>query len=298
MLDLAVRQFLTFAAVERGLAKNSLTAYGNDLRQLTQSLVGRGRASWVDVTRDDVLAFLDQVLDQRRESSTIARKLVSCRVFFRWLYRERHIPRDVLEVMDSPRAHRSLPHYLTEAEVERLLALNRNSDQPLPRRNQLILEILYASGLRVSELVGLQTAAIDFDRKVFRVTGKGSKTRLVPFGTPAHDQLRHYLDQVRPALARPDQPCVELLLSKTGRPLTRARLWQVVEQCATAAGIGKHLYPHMLRHSFASHLLSHGADLRTIQEMLGHADIATTQIYTHVDEDRLVDIHRQFHPRA
>jgi len=298
MLELAVREFLTYAAVERGLARNSLAAYGLDLRQLVAFLTARGRTDWSAVSRDDVLAYLDEVHGQGRESATLARKLVSAKVFCRWLARERQVPRDVLAVLNSPRAHRRLPAYLTEAEVERLLALHRDRSEPLPCRDRLVLEVLYASGLRVSELASLPTAAIDFERRVFRVTGKGQKTRLVPFGEPAAAALRHYLEQVRPQLARAERPCAELLLTKTGRPLSRLRLWQIVEQSAKAAGIGKHLHPHLLRHSFASHLLSHGADLRTIQELLGHADIATTQIYTHVDEARLAGIHRRFHPRA
>ncbi len=293
-----IKQFITWAAVERGLAKNSLTAYETDLKQLAAFLTEAGRTSWTQVSRDDLHDFLDHALDMQQESTTIARKMVTLKIFFRWLFQERLLQQDVTEVMDSPRTRRSLPHYLTEKEVGALLELYRKSKDLLDRRNHLIVEILYASGLRVSELVTLTVEQIQFDQNVFRVTGKGSKTRLVPFGTPAHEQLKYYLEEVRPQLASDTQAYAELLLSKNGRPLTRARIWQVLKQMALAAGIGKELHPHMLRHSFASHLLSHGADLRTIQEMLGHADISTTQIYTHIDEDRLVDIHRQFHPRG
>ena len=156
--------------------------------------------------------------------------------------------------------------------------------------------MLYASGLRVSELADLKINDIDFERSVFRVTGKGNKTRLVPFGKPAQQQMKYYMELARPQLTK--LTIEELLLSNNGRRLTRARIWQLVKESAVLAGIQKELHPHMLRHSFASHLRSHGADLRTIQEMLGHADIATTQIYTHVDEDRLRNIHNQIHPRS
>ncbi len=293
-----IQQFITFVAVERGLAPNTLEAYGNDLNQLAGFLEGRGGTSWNGVSRDEIHDFLDFTHGLGRETATIARKIMSCKVFFRWLHREGLVDSDITEVMDSPRAGRSLPHYLTEAEVDRLLALNHDAKELLKRRDQAILELLYASGLRVSELVTLTVQQIDFDQDVCRVTGKGNKTRLVPFGVPARKGIEHYLNEVRPKLLRNGVNPAEVFLSNNGRPLTRARIWQMVQAVAVAAGIGKRLYPHMLRHSFASHLLSHGADLRTIQEMLGHADIATTQIYTHVDEDRLVDIHRRFHPRG
>ncbi len=293
-----IKQFITWAAVERGLAKNSLKAYETDLKQLAAFLTEAGHASWDAVSREDLHDFLDHALDLQQEASTLARKMVSFKVFFRWMFQERMIGQDVTEVMDSPRPRRSLPHYLTEREVQDLLKLHRKANDPLDRRNHLIIELLYASGLRVSELCGLTIEQVLLDQKVFRVTGKGNKTRLVPFGKPAREQLEFYFDNIRPQLASEAHVCQEVLLSKTGRPLTRARIWQVVQELALKAGIGKSLHPHMLRHSFASHLLSHGADLRTIQEMLGHADIATTQIYTHVDEDRLIDIHKRFHPRA
>ena len=274
-----------------------MLAYQTDLCQLADFLLDDGIKSWSAVKREHLHNFLDHCLDLQREASTIARKLVSIKVFFRWMFQEKLVPGNITEVMDSPRASRSLPHYLTEVEVKKLLNLHKGNTDPLLVRNRLILEMLYASGLRVSELADLQRSQIDIDRHVFRVTGKGSKTRLVPFGTPAEKALKNYLENDRPEL-QSDKDIDTLLLSKNGNKLTRARIWQIVKEMALEAGIGKHLHPHMLRHSFASHLLSHGADLRTIQEMLGHADIATTQIYTHIDEDRLKDVHRKFHPRS
>ena len=295
---LQVKQFKTYASIEKGLAENSLSAYVTDLSQLVELLESKGLKTWDDVQRSHIYDFLDEAHEQDLESSTIARKLVSIKVFFRWMFQERFISKNVTEVMDSPRNGRSLPHYLSEREVNDLLDLNRKKRDPLKRRNHLIFELLYSSGLRVSELTNLTTNEIDFDRSVFRVTGKGNKTRIVPFGKPAMHQLDYYLEKVRPELVNEMYNSPELLLSKNGKALTRARVWQIVNECALEAGIGKRIYPHMLRHSFASHLLSNGADLRTIQELLGHADISTTQIYTHVDEDRLRQIHKTFHPRA
>lgn len=297
MLERAIKGFLSFCAVERGLAKNTLTAYGTDLEQLAAFLLARDIASWESVSRDDLLDFMDDLVETLHEPSSIARKTVSFKVLFRWMHRERMIPNNVTEVMDSPRKRLCLPHFLTEREVDALLNLYNKARDPLKRRNHLILELLYSSGLRVSELAAMAINDVNFDKRVFRVTGKRNKTRLVPFGEPAKHQLEYYLAQSRPELVR-DPGVDQVLLSKNGRPLTRARVWQVVKECTMLAGIAKNVFPHMLRHSFASHLLSHGADLRTIQEMLGHADIATTQIYTHIDERRIIEAHKNFHPRA
>ncbi len=297
MLGSSIKAFLSFCAVERGLSKNTIIAYGTDLRQLADFLHGQGTVAWESVVRDDLLDFLDDLLDRLQEPASIARKTVSFKIFFRWMHQERLLTKNVTEVMDSPRKRLCLPHFLTEPEVDALLNLYNKARDPLKRRNHLILELLYSSGLRVSELAALAINDVDFDKRAFRVTGKRNKTRVVPFGEPAKHQLEYYLEQSRPQLVRDPGVC-EILLSKNGRVLTRARVWQVIKECTLRAGISKNVYPHMLRHSFASHLLGHGADLRTIQEMLGHVDIATTQIYTHVDERRLRDAHKNFHPRA
>ena len=292
-----VLQFITMTGIEQGLAKATQEAYRTDLRQLTESCRRMGRRDWDEVGRDDILDFLDDLKGEGLEGSSIARKLVAIKVFFRWMYGEKRLPRNITEVMDSPRLWRILPELLHEGEVRALLRVHARAKDKLDRRNHVMLELMYASGLRVSELVGLRVDEVRFDLGILRVTGKGDKTRIVPFGAPARKVLRGYLSTVRPLLLR-SGPASQVFLSRNGKPLTRARVWVIVKAIAREAGIRKNIYPHMLRHSFASHLLANGADLRTIQEMLGHADIATTQIYTHVDRDRLAQVHKQFHPRG
>ena len=218
----------------------------------------------------------------------------------RWaMESENKIPVDVTEIMESPRLWRILPDFLSEEEVLALLkAFPQSSDDPLEVRNRTVLELLYSSGLRVSETANLQLKCIDLEQEMIRVTGKGSKTRLVPVGKPALRQLKRYLTLARPILAGKNPANPALFLSYRGKALDRERIWQVVKLGAERAGIQKNIHPHTLRHSFASHLLAHGADLRAIQEMLGHANIATTEIYTHIDRSKLLSVHRQFHPRG
>ena len=296
MLD-QIDEFLAGAIIEKGLARNSVTAYKTDLLQLATNLVEHGISSWDAVTRDDILDFLDTVAAAESATSTVARKLVSIKVFYRYLHRERILTRNVTEVMDGPRLWRLLPEHLSEAEVDRLLEVNADACNGLVLRNQSMLELLYASGLRASELVMLAIDGLKLESNILRVTGKGNKPRLVPIGAPAQSRLKQYLEQVRPRLQR-EPPCPQVFLSKSGRPLTRARVWAIVKECAKLAGIQKNVYPHALRHSFATHLLANGADLRIIQEMLGHADISTTEVYTHVNTGRLIRAHAQFHPRG
>jgi integrase/recombinase XerD len=296
MLD-RIEEFLASAGVEKGLAPNSLTAYKTDLLQFATNLVEHGIGSWDAVTRDHILDFLDTFVAAKSATSTVARKLVSIKVFYRYLHRERILTRNVTEVMDGPRLWRMLPEHLSEAEVDRLLEVNADTCNDLVLRNQSMLELLYASGLRVSELVMLTIDGLKLESKILRITGKGNKTRVVPIGEPAQDRLERYLEHVRPRL-QGELPCPQVFLSKSGRPLTRARVWAIVKECAKLAGIQKNVYPHALRHSFATHLLANGADLRIIQEMLGHADISTTEVYTHVNTGSLVRAHAKFHPRG
>ena len=299
MMYKQVKFFLSYLSVERGFSPNSLAAYENDLKQIIIYLQNEKSINdFSEVSRDDILDFMDERNEQGAEVATIARKLVSAKVFFRWLCEEDLLKKSVLEVIDGPRLQRALPGYLTTDEVEKLLNLYRKSQDPLEKRNQILLETLYASGLRASELIGMKLNQIQLEKNYFRVHGKGGKTRLVPFYEQLAADLLDYINHYRPLLTNAESPHDELLLSKTGQPLTRQRVWQVVQEMTIEAGISKHVYPHMIRHSFASHLLSNGADLRSIQEMLGHADISTTQIYTHIDQDRLKSIHKQFHPRA
>ena len=233
------------------------------------------------------------------ESTTLARRLVSLKLFFRFLAEEKILEEDPSALMDSPKLWHILPDFLTEAEVDAMMNVHSAAtDDPLELRNRAIMELFYASGLRVSEVVGLPVNAIDFDTEMIRVTGKGAKTRFVPVGRPALQMIRRYLAKARPLLTEKNPSVPYCFVSRTGKKLDRERLWAVVRDTAIAAGITKNVHPHSLRHSFASHLLAHGADLRVIQEMLGHASIATTEVYTHVDQDRLTELHRRFHPRA
>lgn len=288
--------FIGFATLERGLAKNSIKAYFSDLRDFVNEMSRQGIEDPRAVTREDILDFLEQGQAKGLATATLARRLVAVKVFFRYLLQERILDRDVTDVMEGPRLWQVLPDMLTEEEVNKLLAAFRGKD-PLEQRNRCILEVFYASGLRVSELADLRLSGLKLDDGFVRVIGKGDKERIVPVGRPAQRALTGYVQTVRPLLDK-TQEAVHVFLSVNGRPLTRARIWTIVKEAAARAGIEKNVYPHILRHSFASHLLAGGADLRVIQEMLGHADIATTQIYTHVDRDRLADIHRRFHPRA
>lgn len=292
-----LERFVHYVTLERGFAENTVRAYLHDLEQFSTWLSPEQRQEPARITRDDILAFLE---DSRRRqnlaAASLARRLVAVKILFRHLATERLIPADITDVLEGPRLWRLLPDFLSTEEVERLLRIYDGRD-PLTRRNRAILELLYSSGLRVSELATLRLNAVSFEQSVIRVLGKGSKERLVPMGRPAQQALSDYLDQARPQLDR-SGAAPHVFLSARGRPLTRDRVWRVVRDAAIQAGIHKNVYPHMLRHSFASHLLAGGADLRVIQELLGHADISTTQIYTHVEGNRLAAVHRRFHPRS
>ena len=300
MLDHAIGLFIEYIIVERGLSKRTAESYGCDLRIAAEYFRSIGKREWRELSRDELLDYLELRREEGMESTTIARNLVALKVFFRYMRDEHMIPADVTAVMDGPKLWRVLPDLLSESEVDALLKAfsPKPSAPPLELRNRCILELLYASGLRVSEAASLLVASIDFDGEVLRVRGKGAKDRVVPVGRPALKTLRNYIENARPALCVSDPLSPYLFLSNHGRVLDRERIWQVVKLAAQRAGITRNIHPHSLRHSFASHLLDHGADLRVIQEMLGHADIATTEIYTHVASDRLLAVHRGFHPRG
>ncbi len=295
MRDL-LQTFSEDLVLERGLSANTVAAYSSDLNFFLEFLEGLGIDQANQVNRDHILDFLEQEKGHGCATATLGRRLVSIRVFFRWMAREKAVPGDITEVMDSPRFWKLIPEFLSIAEVDSLLNAFKGRS-PLELRNKALLELLYASGLRVSELTGLRLDGVDFQQGVLRVLGKGSRERMVPFGKSAARGLKRYLEDARAQLD-PSGRAVQLFVSKSGVALTRARVWVLVKEAALRAGISKNLYPHILRHSFATHLLANGADLRVIQEMLGHADIATTQIYTHADTARLTKTHQQFHPRA
>lgn len=291
-----VEEFITHVAVEKGQAQRTQAIYRIQLNQFVDWLASRNIHSLNQVSADDVIDFLQHL--KRRELSVASLRLylASIKVFFRFLAAQKFVSQDVAEAIDWPRAWKDVPHALSEAEVEDLLTATRETD-PLEIRDRAWLELLYASGLRVSELSGLEIHHIDLEVGYLRCTGKGNKQRVVPFGRSARDWLTRYLNEVRPNLVKP-KTTSHVFLSRRGTKMSTKTIWALVKKYLTRAKIEHNVTPHTLRHSFATHLLNHGADLRIIQEMLGHADISTTQIYTHVDNTRLKEVHYRFHPRA
>ncbi len=284
--------FLDHMTVERGLSPRSVEAYKSDLLRFFTHC----KKAPAEVRREDVRAFMAGEHSARRAASTAARRLVAIRSFYRFLMLERKVPADPTENVDPPRALKRLPGYLTTEEVERLLAVPDPS-RPLGLRNRALLEVMYATGIRVSELTGLTLDRMNAEAGFVLVMGKGSKERVVPLGEVAQDWVARYRSEARPLLLK-GRSAPALFVTARGGGMTRQMVWIMITSSARAAGITKHLSPHTLRHSFATHLLEHGADLRAVQILLGHADISTTQIYTHLEQERLKRIYRQFHPRA
>jgi integrase/recombinase XerD len=290
--------FSGFLALEKGLSHNSVLAYDTDLRDFRGFLRDDQGVELPEAKRENIIAYLEHLSSRGLEQTSIARKLVSIKVLYRYLLQEKITPGDVTDVMDSPKLWRVLPDFLSIEETDALLnAFPEKTEDLLTFRNRTILETIYACGLRVSETVNLKKENILADQQLLRVTGKGDKERVVPIGGKALELILRYIGEVRPLLLKNDVTSI-VFLSKNGHPLDRERVWGIIKQAAVSAGINKNIHPHTLRHSFASHLLENGADLRVIQEMLGHADIATTQIYTHVDQRKLLETHRKFHPRG
>ena len=292
--DETVARFLQWARVEAGLQPLSIAAYESDLRAFLRTQP-RGRP-FAEVVPKDVRAFFAKEQADGKSARTIARRLTALRMVYRLLLSEGATDVDPTQAIPRPTLRPALPKVLTPSEVERLLAL-QDPDGPLGLRERLILEWLYGTGCRVSELASMRLPAIDRELRVARCLGKGGKERLLLLDPPTLAALGRWLADGRPAFVRAESND-HLLLSRNGRPLERTRLFQIVQQRALRAGIARRLSPHVLRHSFATHLLDGGADLRVVQELLGHADLATTQVYTHVDVARLRAAHRKFHPRA
>jgi integrase/recombinase XerD len=292
-----IERFLDHLAFERGLSANTRLAYGRDLAALAVYLQRQGVRDAAAMTRRQVLGFLVEQQRQGMAVATLARRLVAIKVFLGYLQAGGTVAANVAEVMRSPRAGRSLPRVLSPAEVDRLIAA-AEGDGWEALRDRAMLEAFYACGLRVSELATLRLSDVHLDAGFVRCTGKGERQRVVPLGRRAEEAIRRYLRDARPRLARRSGAVEAVFLSRLGRPFTRQSLWALIVRHAREAGLDGRVSPHTLRHCFASHLLANGAPLRVIQEMLGHADIATTQIYTHVDANRLLDVHRRFHPRA
>jgi len=299
------RRFLTYLRVECGLSPATLEAYGRDARELFNELHDAGVRTLEGIAPRHLSAHLASLSRDRRMSpATVARHLATVRVLCRWLVATGRISEDPSDVLDQPTRWKKLPGVLSPAQMRGLLeSVDPASAQPgMPRalslRDRAMLELMYASGLRASEVGALHAIEVIDDLRVVRVTGKGNKQRLVPFNAQAALWLDRYRSESRPLLARAGVPGGErLFLSRTGRAIERVALWQIVRRRADGAGLGR-VHPHVLRHSFATHLLVGGADLRVVQELLGHADIATTQIYTHVDRSHLREVHKKHHPRA
>ena len=289
----AIDAFLDALWMERGLSENTLQAYRNDLHAFARWQHDK-KASLLRTNTGDIHRYL-AVQGQRSARST-ARRLSSLRRFFQYQVREGRMQLDPTEGVASPRLGRPLPRSLTEAEVEALLQAP-DTGTVLGLRDRAMLEVLYATGLRVSELVGLRLEQLNLRQGVVRITGKGNKERLVPLGEEAMDWLQRYLRDARAELYK-GRPDTTLFPSSRGRPQTRQTFWYAIKRYAIKAGIAKPLSPHVLRHAFATHLLNHGADLRVVQMLLGHSDISTTQIYTHIARERLKELHAQHHPRG
>lgn len=295
-LDSQIDSYLTYLRVERQLAANTLEAYGHDLRKVADFLVSRGINGAADVSQTDVLAYLVKLHDEKLTSRSVTRNLVALRGLFHHLIRERAIVRDPTAEVEFPAKWSKLPRFLSLEQIDALLAApDRRTNLGL--RDHAILELFYASGLRISELSALTTDRINLQQGYVMPLGKGSKERLVPMGKAAIDALTEYLSDSRPRLAG-RRLCDRLFLSRLGQGITRQRLWDIIKGYARAAGIRINVTPHMLRHSFATHLIERGADLRIVQAMLGHADISTTQIYTHLSRSHLKKVYKKYHPRA
>jgi integrase/recombinase XerD len=287
-------RYLEFLVVERGLSENTLAAYRADLRRLQRS-IGETR-NLEDATHGDLLGVLKRMRVEGRSPRSVARWVVAVRGFFGYLVAEGAIKDDPSAHLDPPRVWRSLPKVLSFSEVEAVLAAP-DRGEPRGLRDAAMLEVLYATGLRVSELVGLRLGDLHLDAGYIRCMGKGSKERVVPLGDEADGTLQRYLAESRPILLHGKRTDF-LFVNLRGGPMTRQGFWKIVKRCGRDAGVRSPLSPHMVRHSFATHLLENGADLRAVQIMLGHSDISTTQIYTHVNRERLRRIYDDHHPRA
>ncbi|WP_034987469.1 site-specific tyrosine recombinase XerD [Liquorilactobacillus sucicola] len=291
-----IEDYLHYLTVERGLSKNTVMSYRNDLIQFASFLQKQQISSFNNVKRQTVIDFMQQETTQKKATSSIVRSVTSLRKFFQYLMEEERILQDPMQLIDAPKRKEHLPEVLSTKEVEKLLN-SPDTEKKLGLRNRAILEVMYATGLRVSEIVNLQLANLHLSMGLIQTLGKGSKERIVPIGDQAIKWVERYLQTARPELLG-RQRSSYLFLNNHGHQLTRQGIWKNLKAEVKKAGINKNVTPHTLRHSFATHILENGADLRIVQELLGHADIATTQIYTHLSKKRLADIYQRYHPRA
>ena len=295
--DVQVDAFLAYVTVEKGLAANTVEAYGRDLAALSRYLATQGVHDVRAAGSRHLIGFLTALRDHGLSARSQARVLTTLRRFYRFLEREEALPAgDPTAQLRPPKLGRRLPHAPSRAQVDALLDLP-DAATPLGARNQAMIELLYATGLRVSELVGLQVKQTNLEAGFVRVRGKGGRERVVPLGSHAREKVLAYLNTIRPLLLK-GRSSAYVFITRSAKPLTRQGFWRLLKQYAQQSPQGGALYPHALRHAFATHLLDGGADLRAVQAMLGHADIATTQIYTHLTSERLREVHKKFHPRG
>jgi integrase/recombinase XerD len=295
-MDALLDSFLSYLAVEKGLSENTLESYSRDVRKFIRFMEENGPGSAGDIRYSHILDYLSHFKDKGLNATTVVRSIVSLKQFFKYLLMEKLIEENPVAHVRTPKMKKGIPGVITLDEVERLLAAPDEST-PEGLRDAAMLEVLYATGIRVSELIGLKLNDVNFELGFVIVYGKGSKERIVPMGDKARNKLLEYLGASRPAMLKA-RDAKALFVTRLGRGMTRQGFWKIIKHFALKAGIVKNISPHTLRHSFATHLLERGADLRAIQIMLGHSDISTTQIYTHVESGRLKAVHKKYHPRS
>jgi len=290
-----LEEFLNYLSVERGLSRNTIASYRSDLFSFINYLESKGVTGIEKIKRDDITQYLLHLKDKGLSGNSVSRALVAIKMFYKFLAQERFIKNDVAGILESPKLIRPLPNVLNVDEVTRLLQAP-DTRSWMGIRDKAALELMYATGMRVSEVVELGTGTLNLDVGFIKCKGKGDKERMVPVGSEARNAISRYMEKVRPSLLKSKNDN-HLFLTRLGKKVSRQSFWKMMKKYAKIAKIRKEIAPHTLRHSFATHLLERGADLRVVQEMLGHSDIATTQIYTHIDKGRLKSIHKQFHPR-
>lgn len=292
-----LKSFLYFIELEKGLSKNTIDSYSSDIMRLIEFVNNLNIEKYSDINLTHLQDFFNELYEFGLNNSSRARYLSSIREYFKYLIYKKIINDNKTEKLELPKPRRKIPEVLSVFEINQILD-SVDTKSPLEIRDRAMLETLYASGLRVSELIGLKERDILFDEGIVRVFGKGSKERIVPIGTSAIDYVKKYISDVRFTLKNPTKNTEELFLNSRGGKLSRMGIWKIIDKYVKQTNIEKSVHPHTFRHSFATHLLEGGADLRAVQEMLGHSDISTTQIYTHIDNQFLKEIHRNFHPRG
>lgn len=291
-----IEDYLNQLITEKGLSDNTVKAYGRDLSILVGHLTHIGIGDWGDVNPENLLSFMENQLQQKLSSSTCARRITTVKGFFKFLKTEKRIRDDPALLIESPKGWKRLPKILSMTDVDKLLDAP-DTKKILGMRDKAMIELLYATGLRVSEIIGLKVENLNFETGILKCLGKGSKERLVPFGSVSAKWLKNYMLNARARLLKGNMSEI-LFLGQGSKPLTRQAFWKTIKKYARKCGIRVSVYPHVVRHSFATHLLEHGADLRSLQLMLGHADISTTQIYTMVTRQRMKKLYQKHHPRA